>query len=74
MKFPQWGWGLLNGVITLLFGGIIYKRFTECPLKVALVMIGVLVGIELLLNGWTWMMLALSLRRLPAEQEDAPSA
>jgi uncharacterized membrane protein HdeD (DUF308 family) len=74
LKFPQWGWGLLNGVITLLFGGIIYKRFTECPLKVALVMIGVLVGIELLLNGWTWMMLALSLRRLPAEQEDAPSA
>ena len=74
LKFPQWGWGVLNGVITLLLGGIIYKRFTEYPLKVALVVIGLLVGIELLLNGWTWIMLALSLRRLPVEQEDTSSA
>lgn len=71
LKFPQWGWALLNGVITLLLGGIIYKRFTECPLRTALIVIGLLVGIELLLNGWTWIMLALSLRRLPVERADA---
>jgi len=69
LKFPQWGWGLLNGVITLLLGGIIYKRFTESPVKVALIVIGLLVGIELLLNGWTWIMLSLSLRRLPLDEE-----
>lgn len=69
LKFPQWGWGLLNGVITLLIGAIIYKRFTETPLRVALIVIGVLVGIELLLNGWTWIMLALNLRQLPADDE-----
>lgn len=74
LKFPQWGWGLLNGVITLLLGGVIYKRFTESPLEVALVVIGLLVGIELVLNGWTWIMLAMSLRRIPAEQDEAPLA
>src|SRR5262245_8287562 len=27
IRFPHWGWALLNGVITLLAGVIIYKRF-----------------------------------------------
>lgn len=65
IRFPQWGWALLNGVITLLAGVIIYKHFPETALWV----IGLLVGIEMLFNGWTWIMLSLGLRKLPAMKE-----
>jgi uncharacterized membrane protein HdeD (DUF308 family) len=63
MRFPQWGWGLLNGVVTLLAGIVIYRHFPESTLWV----IGILVGVEMLLNGWTWIMLALALRNLPQQ-------
>jgi len=61
LRFPQWGWALLNGVITLLAGIIIYRQL---PFD-ALWVIGLLVGLEMLFNGWTWIMLALALRTLP---------
>ncbi|HEX4071903.1 MAG TPA: DUF308 domain-containing protein [Planctomycetaceae bacterium] len=60
LRFPQWGWSLLNGVITLLAGLLIYRQL---PFD-ALWVVGLLVGVEMLLNGWTWIMLALVLRRL----------
>ena len=60
MRFPQWGWALLNGVITLLAGILIYRQL---PFD-ALWVIGLLVGLEMLFNGWTWIMLALVLRRI----------
>jgi uncharacterized membrane protein HdeD (DUF308 family) len=67
IKFPQWGWALLNGVITLLAGIIIYKHFPETALWV----IGLLVGLDMLFNGFTWIMLALTIRRIPASEETA---
>jgi uncharacterized membrane protein HdeD (DUF308 family) len=60
LRFPQWGWSLLNGVITLLAGLLIYRQL---PFD-ALWVVGLLVGVEMLLNGWTWIMLALVLRRV----------
>ena len=63
IRFPQWGWALLNGVITLLAGVIIYRQL---PLD-ALWVVGLLVGLEMLFNGWTWIMLACELHRLPKE-------
>jgi uncharacterized membrane protein HdeD (DUF308 family) len=60
-RFPQWGWALLNGVVTLLAGLIIYDTFPNSAFWV----IGLLVGLELLFNGWTWIMLSLVIRRLP---------
>lgn len=59
-RFPQWGWTLLNGVVTLVAGIIIYRQLPYSALWV----IGLLVGLEMLFNGWTWMMLGLSLRKL----------
>jgi uncharacterized membrane protein HdeD (DUF308 family) len=64
VRFPQWGWTLLNGVITLLAGIVIYRHFPESALWV----IGLLVGLEMLFNGWTWIMVSLGLRQLPAEE------
>jgi uncharacterized membrane protein HdeD (DUF308 family) len=63
IRFPQWGWVLLNGIITLLLGVIIYRHFPESALWV----IGLLVGIELLFNGWSWIMLSLAISRIPKE-------
>jgi uncharacterized membrane protein HdeD (DUF308 family) len=64
-RFPQWGWALLNGVITLLAGVIIYDSFPASALWV----IGLLVGLELLFNGWTWIMLSAVIRNLPEGKE-----
>lgn len=57
-RFPGWGWTLLNGVITILMGLIIWRQFPESALWV----IGMLVGIELLFCGWAWIMLAVTAR------------
>jgi uncharacterized membrane protein HdeD (DUF308 family) len=63
LRYPQWGWALLNGVITMLAGVIVFRNLP----KDAFWVIGLLVGLELLFNGWTWIMLALALRNMPAE-------
>ena len=64
-RFPQWGWALLNGVVTLLAGVIIYDTF---PLS-AIWLIGLLVGLELLFNGWTWIMLSMVIRNVPQQEK-----
>lgn len=61
IRFPHWGWTLLNGVITLLLGIVIYRHFPEAALWV----IGVLVGVDLVFQGWSWIMLATAIRQLP---------
>ncbi len=60
VRFPQWGWAALNGVVTFLLGVIIYRHFPQSALWV----IGVLVGVEMLFHGWTWIMLSLAIRNL----------
>lgn len=62
-RFPGWGWVLLNGGVNVLLGLVIWRQF---PVS-ALWMIGLLVGFELLFNGWAWVMLALSVRQLPKQ-------
>lgn len=61
IRYPQWGWSLLNGVITMLAGIVIYRHLPEDALWV----IGLLVGLEMLFNGWTWIMLGVAIRNLP---------
>ncbi len=63
LQFPQWGWAVLNGAVTLLAGIIIFRHLPEDALWV----IGLLIGLELLFNGWMWIMLSLGLRRMPAD-------
>lgn len=69
-RFPGWGWMLLNGAVTLLLGIIIWRNLGEATL----VIVGLLVGIEFLFNGVTWIMLAIGLHRLPVDDEDAKTA
>jgi len=60
-RFPGWGWTLLNGGVNILLGLVIWRQFPES----AFWMIGLLVGIELLFNGWSWIMLSLVVKKLP---------
>jgi len=60
IRFPQWGWALLNGVVTFLAGIVIYRSLPDGALWV----IGLLIGLEMLFNGWMWIMLGLALRSL----------
>jgi uncharacterized membrane protein HdeD (DUF308 family) len=61
IRFPQWGWSLLSGALTTLVGVVIYKNLPETGLWA----IGTLIGIQLIFDGWFWIMLGASIRRLP---------
>jgi uncharacterized membrane protein HdeD (DUF308 family) len=63
IRFPQWGWALLNGLVTMLLGLVIYRHLPDSALWV----LGLLIGFEMLLSGWTWIMLALAIRAIPVE-------
>jgi uncharacterized membrane protein HdeD (DUF308 family) len=56
---PGRGSMLLNGVVTLVLGVLIYRQWPESALWV----IGLFIGIEMLFNGWTWVFLSLAARK-----------
>jgi uncharacterized membrane protein HdeD (DUF308 family) len=61
VQFHAWPWVVLNGLVDLILGVMIWREWPESSLWV----IGLFVGIDLFLHGWSWMMLALSVRTLP---------
>jgi uncharacterized membrane protein HdeD (DUF308 family) len=58
---PHRGWVLLNGVITLALGIMIWRRWPSSSVWV----IGMFVGIEMLLYGWSLVMLSLVIKKIP---------
>ena len=64
VRFPAWPWVLLNGVVDLILGVLIWRGWPESSLWV----IGLLVGIELIFHGWSWIILALTVRTDNAAQ------
>jgi uncharacterized membrane protein HdeD (DUF308 family) len=61
-RFSGWGWALLSGGVTLLLGIMIWR---ELPVA-ALWVIGTFVGIDLVFNGLSWVMLGLAARSISA--------
>ena len=59
VRFHDWGWVLLSGGVSLLLGIVINRQLPAAALWV----VGLFLGIELIFNGWAWIMLALGLRR-----------
>src|SRR5262249_46426914 len=53
--FSGRGWVLLNGLITLILGIAIWRQWPASGKWV----IGLFVGIDLIFNGWSWVMLGL---------------
>jgi len=64
IRFPQWGWSLLSGALTMLVGLVVYKNLPET----AMWAIGTIIGIQLLSDGWYWVMLSLAVRQLPSDR------
>jgi uncharacterized membrane protein HdeD (DUF308 family) len=58
-RFSSWGWVLCNGVITVLLGLAIWQQLPESGMWV----LGLFVGIDLIVNGVTWSVLAVDVRR-----------
>lgn len=62
-NFQHWVWLLVNGVITLVLGVIIWRGWPVSGLWV----IGLFIGIDMLFYGWALLMLAIGVRNLPAQ-------
>ena len=56
---PGWGWLLLAGIIAIILGLMILMHWPISGLWV----IGLFIAIEMIVDGWTYIFLALSLRR-----------
>jgi uncharacterized membrane protein HdeD (DUF308 family) len=60
-RFQHWGWMLLNGVVTLVLGVLIWRQW---PLS-GLYVIGLFLGIDLVISGVNYVGLGLRARTLP---------
>jgi uncharacterized membrane protein HdeD (DUF308 family) len=64
---PHRGWVLLNGVVTLALGILIWRHWPSSGLNV----IGLFVGIEMVLYGWSLVMLAIAAKNMPTSATSA---
>jgi len=62
-----WGWVLFNGIIAVLLGFMIWRQW---PVSGAWA-IGILVGIHILITGWSMIILGTGARRVAGAIEDA---
>jgi uncharacterized membrane protein HdeD (DUF308 family) len=60
LRFKHWGWVFFNGLITFILGLMIYSSWPISGLWV----IGLFLGIDIILTGWTWIVLALTSRAI----------
>jgi len=67
MGFPHKGWVILNGIITLILGILIWQQWPVSGLWV----IGLFIGIDLIISGWAWIMLSFAARRAAPQKEPA---
>jgi uncharacterized membrane protein HdeD (DUF308 family) len=61
VRFHHWIWLLLNGVISLLLGVLIWRQWPASGLWV----IGLFIGIDLIFYGWSLIMLGLTVKSIP---------
>lgn len=57
-QLPNWGWSFFNGLVALALGILIFAHWPSSSLFI----IGLFVGIDLLLLGWTYIIFSLSAR------------
>jgi uncharacterized membrane protein HdeD (DUF308 family) len=63
LRVPHWGWTMANGIVSLIFGILVWAQWPISGLWV----IGLFIGIDLIFMGWNEVMLGLAARRLPQE-------
>jgi uncharacterized membrane protein HdeD (DUF308 family) len=60
LRFPNWGWAVFDGIITLGLGVLLWANWPWSGLW----FLGVAVGISLVLRGWSYVMFALAIHSL----------
>jgi uncharacterized membrane protein HdeD (DUF308 family) len=71
MRFPQWGWVLFNGIVTVALGILVWRQLPTPEFRI----IGLFIGLDFILSGWSWVMLSWAARRLGETVSlDGPSA
>ncbi len=63
-------WLLLHGVVSIALGGMILQEWPESGLWV----IGLFVGIDMLIGGWSMVMLAFAAKNMPSGMDDTGAA
>jgi uncharacterized membrane protein HdeD (DUF308 family) len=58
LKFPNWGWTVFEGIVSLIFGTLLWAAWPWLGLWI----FGLAVGVSLILRGWSSIMLGLGLR------------
>ncbi len=58
-RFNHWGWVFFNGFVTFILGFLILSDWPVSGLWV----IGLFIGIDLILSGWSWIILSLGARQ-----------
>lgn len=59
LRFEKWGWVFFNGLVTFILGILI---FSDWPVS-GLWIIGFFIGIDMILSGWSWVLLSISKKR-----------
>lgn len=60
MRFPQWGWVVLNGLVTSVLGILVLCRWPASEFRI----VGLFIGVDFILSGWSWVMLSAAAHRL----------
>ncbi len=55
-KTPLWGWGLMNGIISLILGILILASWPSSSFYI----LGLFIGIDLLFWGWSYIMASIA--------------
>jgi uncharacterized membrane protein HdeD (DUF308 family) len=74
LRFPNWGWSLASGIVSIVLGGILLAGWPQ----ISFWFVGLLVGIDLIVHGFSWCMFAMSVhnvsRVLKGERRERPAA
>ncbi len=60
VRYAHWGWVLLHGVVDVILGISIWQQWPYSGLWV----IGLFIGIDMIFNGWSLVMLGLAAKRI----------
>jgi uncharacterized membrane protein HdeD (DUF308 family) len=60
LKFPNWGWAVFDGIVTLGLGILLWAEWPWSGMW----FLGLAVGVSLILRGWSYVMFALAIHNL----------
>ena len=69
MRFPYWGWALVSGIVAFVLGVILLRGWQSTSLW----FLGLAIGIELIVHGFSWIMFSQRIHGLAGEPGIAES-